>query len=95
MAFVATNTQLERYFRKAALGQAEVVANSQTDITLAYHRFDPDSAERVEDEVLIVDYAVILSEHTSLANSIAAQQTRVDTLAVVLAYLDSLLAGGP
>jgi hypothetical protein len=95
MAFTATNTQLDRYFRKAALGQAAVVANSQTDITLAYHRFDPDTGERIDDEVMAVDYAAILSEHTSLTTIITAQQTRLDTLAVVLAYLDSIIPTQP
>jgi hypothetical protein len=94
MAFIATNTQLERYFRKEALGQAAVVANSETDITLSYHRFDDDTGARIDDEVLTVDYGAIMLEHANMERLIAIQQARVNTLAVVLAYLDGLLAGG-
>jgi hypothetical protein len=43
---------------------------------------------------MTVDYAAIASEHSSLTNIIAAQQTRLDTLAVVIAYLDSIIPAG-
>lgn len=89
--FIATNTQLDRYFRKAGLDQVAVVANSQTDITLAYHRFDDDTGARIGDEVLMVDYAAIKLDHDNIKRMIDTQQARLDMLAVVLGYLDSII----
>jgi len=89
--FIATNTQLERYFKKAALNQVTVVANSAADITLTYHRFDDDTGARIDDEVLTVDYSAIKLEHDNMTRVIASQQARLDTIKVVLAYLDTII----
>lgn len=91
MAFTATQAELDRYFVKAGLGQASVMANSPADITLTYWRFDSDTGQRIDDEVTPVDYQAIVAERNFVQGQVAERQQRLDTLNVVVDYLNGLL----
>lgn len=91
MAFTATDAELQRYFVKASLGQATVTAVSEDDISLAYHRFDSDTGVRIADEVTPVDYHTIVANRDAAAALVVATQTQLNTLTVVVDYLNSLL----